>query len=82
MTQTSSRRLLRLAADQAVVPGKSRQGDLKNDFAGPLRPAILLLRIFQAFQLAADINQHAGDLRTDGHQRAHHPLLGREHLVA
>ena len=81
MAQTSPRRLLRLATDQAVVPGKSRQGDLENDFAGALRSAILLLGIFKAFQLAANIDQHAGDLGPTAIS-ARITRLCREHLVA
>ena len=78
MAQTSPRRLLRLATNQAVVSGQSRQGDLENDFAGALRSAILLLGIFKAFQLAPNIDRHAGDL---GPTAISARITCREHLV-
>ena len=58
------------------------QGDLKYHFAGPLRPAILLLGLFKTFQLAADIDQDSRKFRPNGHHGPHHSFLRREHLVA
>jgi len=82
MTKASSRRPLRTIADQAVMPGKAGQRDLQHDLARALRPAILLLSLFETFQLTANIDQHARDFRTHRHQRPHHSFLRGDHLVA
>jgi hypothetical protein len=58
-----------IPADQPVMPRQARQGDRQHHLARPLRPAIRLLSLFQALELAADIDQHAGDFRTDGVKR-------------
>src|SRR5680860_1149030 len=60
MTQAAPRRLLLAVYDQPVMPGEPGQGDLQNDLARALRPTVLSLRVLEAFQLATDIDQHAG----------------------
>jgi hypothetical protein len=75
MTKVAPRRLLLVVFDQPVMPGEPRQGDLQNDLARPLGPTVLLLGVLEAFQLATDIDQHAGDFQTHGHEHPHDPLL-------
>ncbi len=43
--------------DEAVVSREACQGDLKNDLARALRPAIFLFRFLKLLQFAADINK-------------------------
>jgi hypothetical protein len=71
-----------LPADQPVMPRETRQGDLQHDLARSLRPAIRFLSLFEALELAADVDQHAGDFRTHGRKGPHDPLLGGDDLVA
>ncbi|MEZ5874526.1 MAG: hypothetical protein R3D30_06750 [Hyphomicrobiales bacterium] len=61
--------------------GQPGQGDLQHDLTGPLRPPVFLLGVLKTFELAADVDKHACELRTYGHERPHHPLLGSKHLV-
>jgi hypothetical protein len=56
MTKAASRRLLLVVFDQPVMLGEPCQGDLQNDLARPLRPTVLFLSVFEAFQLATDID--------------------------
>ncbi len=64
------------------MPGKPRQRNLQHDFARPLRPALRLLGVFWALQLATDIDEHAGKLRPHGLKRARHSLLGGNDVIA
>jgi hypothetical protein len=40
-----------LGGDQAIMPREPGERDLQHDLAGALRPAILLLRLFETFSL-------------------------------
>ena len=67
--------------DEAIMLGEPRQRDLKDDFPGALWPAILFLRLFEPFELAANIDKHTGDFRTHGSKCPHDPVFGCENLV-
>jgi hypothetical protein len=68
-----------------IEPVMSRQpveGELEHDLARALRPAVTLLRVFEPFQLAANIDEHPGKLRTHGVDRVHNALFGGDDLIA
>src|SRR5204862_6028804 len=65
-----------------VMSGKARERDLEHDLAGPLRPTLIPLGLLEALQLAADIDQHAGELRSHGFERTRYTLLGGDDVVA
>jgi hypothetical protein len=41
---------------EPAMSGETRKRDLEHDLAAPLRPTLILLGLFEAFQLAADID--------------------------
>jgi hypothetical protein len=61
---------------------KPVEREREHDLACPLRPAMALLSVFEPFQLAADIDEHAGKLRSNGFNRSHDALLGGDDLIA
>jgi hypothetical protein len=57
MTKTSSCRCLVVA--DPVMFGETGQSELEDHLAGALRPAVLLLGLFEILRLGANIDQHA-----------------------
>jgi len=55
---------------------------LKHDLAGPLRPAAAFLSVFEPLQLATNIDEHPGEIRSNGFNCPHDTLLGGEDLIA
>ena len=62
LAQCSLARCRLVSRDQPIMFGKPRQCDLQNDLPCPRRPPVGFLSLLEAFQLAADIDQDAGDL--------------------
>src|SRR5262245_6533282 len=67
---------------ESVVSRKPRERKLEHDLAGTLRPAATFLSLFQSFQLAANIDEHAGQLRANGFDCPRDALLGGNDLIA
>jgi hypothetical protein len=61
---------------------KPRECEREHDLAGPLRPAVALLRVFEPLQLATNVDEHPGELRSHGFDRPHDTLLGGDDLIA
>jgi hypothetical protein len=81
VTQTTSRLRLPILPDQAVMSGEPSQRDLKDAFAGSLRPAILLLGVFEALS-ARSKYRPARPTLAHSHERTQHPLFGGDHVIA
>src|SRR6185503_19638433 len=62
----------RLGRQQAVVPGKTRERQLEDDLARPLRPALGTLGRLEANVETAHVEEDPGQLRSHGRQRAMH----------
>jgi hypothetical protein len=57
---SSSRRPV--VTDQPVMAGETGERDLEHDLGGALRPAVRLLGLLEAFQLATNVDEDAADL--------------------
>ena len=64
-----------------VVAGETIEGELQYDFAGASRPCTFAFDIFKAFEKAANIEQQAGEFRTNGVKRVMHPLSRGNHCL-
>jgi len=58
------------------------QRDLQHHLACPLRPSVDFLGLFEALQLAANIDQHTGEFRPNAFQGARNSVLRCKHIVA
>ena len=64
------------------MPGELAERDLQDDFAGTLRPAAGFFARFKTFQMAADVDQNACEVRADGGKRPLHALVRRDDGIA
>src|SRR5690606_26714606 len=74
-----ARRLVRW--QHSVMPGEPCQGELQDDLARTLRPARRLLGFLQTLQVAADVNEDAGQLRPHGFECHPHSLSRRDDVI-
>jgi hypothetical protein len=67
---------------ESVMSRKPVEREREHDLAGPLRPAVAFLSVFETLQLATNIDEHPGELRSHGFNRPHDTLLGGDDLIA
>jgi hypothetical protein len=67
---------------ETVMSRKTGERKREDDLAGPLRPAVAFLGVFQPLQLATNIDEQPGELRSNGLNRPHDTLLGGDDLIA
>ena len=65
----------------AVMASEAIKGELQHDFARARRPGSFALDILKPFEKAANIEQQAGELRTDCIKGAMYALTSRNHCL-
>ena len=67
---------------ETVMSRETGEREREDDLAGPLRPAVAFLGVFQPLQLATNIDEQPSELRSNGFNRPHDTLLRGDDLIA